>query len=271
MNYPKISIVTPSFNSAKFIEDCIQSGLAQNYDNFEHIIIDGGSTDGTIEILKKYSHLKWISEPDEGQSDALNKGFEIANGEIICWLNSDDLLLRDVFQNVAVFNNDSWDVLYGDFYLVDENLNKLRRVRPIEFDEKIFIYYGPYLPSSGSFFRKRIFIKGNYLNINHHFNMDRLFFLQLNRKGYKFKYSGIPYSYFRVHHDNKSIEINESKTKQKISDRQLLETKAILSEFGFNSSSEKLNQIAWFVLRYIYRVKLLLIRLIKGRFSKQLN
>ena len=95
---PKISIVTPSYNSAKFIEDCIQSVLKQNYPNFEHIVIDGGSTDGTVEILKQYPHLKWISEPDEGQSDALNKGFKMAEGDILGWLNADDVYLKNVFQ-----------------------------------------------------------------------------------------------------------------------------------------------------------------------------
>ena len=80
-----------------YIEDAIQSVLKQNYKNFEHIIIDGNSTDNTIEILKKYKHLKWISEKDEGQSDALNKGFKRCTGDIIGWLNSDDYYLEDTF------------------------------------------------------------------------------------------------------------------------------------------------------------------------------
>ncbi len=110
-SYPKISIVTPSYNSAEFIEDCIQSVLKQNYPNFEHIIIDGGSTDGTVEILKKYPHLKWISEPDEGQSDALNKGFKKAEGDIIGWLNSDDVYLPGTFNKVAdILSNDKIDI-----------------------------------------------------------------------------------------------------------------------------------------------------------------
>ena len=90
---PKISIVTPSFNQGEFIEATIQSILSQNYPNLEYIIIDGGSTDGSVEIIKKYEkHLHfWCSEPDAGQYDAINKGFSYSSGEIMTWLNSDDM------------------------------------------------------------------------------------------------------------------------------------------------------------------------------------
>ena len=92
MNYPRISIVTPSFNQGKYIEQTIQSVLSQNYPNLEYIIIDGGSTDGTVEIIKKYEQqlTYWISEPDKGQTDAINKGFAKCTGEIFNWINSDD-------------------------------------------------------------------------------------------------------------------------------------------------------------------------------------
>lgn len=90
---PKITIVTPIYNGEEYIEKCIQSLMNQEYENFEHIIVDGGSTDQTIEIIKRYQgkySMKWISEPDEGMYDAINKGFKIASGEIFAWLNADD-------------------------------------------------------------------------------------------------------------------------------------------------------------------------------------
>ena len=99
--YPTISVITPSYNSGKYIEDAVNSVLAQNYPNFEHIIVDGGSTDNTLQILEKYPHLKWVSEPDNGQSDAMNKGFGMSSGEIIVYLNADDYFEPDAFSNIV--------------------------------------------------------------------------------------------------------------------------------------------------------------------------
>ncbi len=97
----RFSIITPSFNSGDTLERAIQSVLVQDYKNFEHIIVDGGSTDGTLEILERYPHLRWISELDEGQVDAMNKGFTMAGGEIIGYLNADDYYLEGAFSAAA--------------------------------------------------------------------------------------------------------------------------------------------------------------------------
>lgn len=100
---PKISIVTPSFNQGKYIEDAIQSIISQNYPNLEYIIIDGGSSDNSLSIIKKYSKKLsyWVSEPDGGQAEAINKGFGHTTGEIMTWLNSDDILMPGTLQLVA--------------------------------------------------------------------------------------------------------------------------------------------------------------------------
>jgi glycosyltransferase involved in cell wall biosynthesis len=82
----KISIITPSYNCANYIRHCIESVLSQNYENFEHIIVDGASQDGTVDILQEYPHLKWISEPDKGEAEALNKALRMVTGDIIGWL-----------------------------------------------------------------------------------------------------------------------------------------------------------------------------------------
>ena len=108
-SWPRISIVTPSYNQEQFIEETIRSVLRQGYPNLEYIIIDGGSTDNSVEIIKKFStekHLSyWVSEPDDGQYDAINKGFSRATGEIMAWLNSDDMYVPWTFKTVAeIFN-----------------------------------------------------------------------------------------------------------------------------------------------------------------------
>jgi glycosyltransferase involved in cell wall biosynthesis len=105
MTKPSVSIITPSYNQAEYIEDTLKSVKIQEYKNIEHIVIDGGSTDNTTQILKKYQNqynLKWISEPDKGQADAINKGFSLAEGDILGWLNSDDVYLSKSTVSTAV-------------------------------------------------------------------------------------------------------------------------------------------------------------------------
>ena len=137
---PLVSIIIPSFNQADFIEQTIQSVLKQDYNNIEILVIDGMSTDKTIEILEKYkNHIFYIHEYDSGQSDAINKGLKIAKGEIISWLNSDDLYVSRsaISKIVQKFKaNDDIDFIYGDFLEID-NLNNLLRIYmrpPFSFD-----------------------------------------------------------------------------------------------------------------------------------------
>lgn len=103
-DWPKISIVTPSFNQAQYLEETIRSVLMQGYPNLEYMIIDGGSTDGSIEIIKKYEPwlAYWVSEPDCGQSHAINKGWKRSGGDLLAWLNSDDFLARNALETVAI-------------------------------------------------------------------------------------------------------------------------------------------------------------------------
>ncbi len=125
---PTVSIVTPCRNSGKFLQDCIKSVLAQDYPYVEHLIQDGKSKDNTIKILKQYSEprftkrIKWLSEPDQGQSDGLNKALKRATGDIILVLNADDLLLPDACSwGVAQLEkNKKYAVVYGDEYIIDE-------------------------------------------------------------------------------------------------------------------------------------------------------
>lgn len=150
---PKISIITPSLNQGRFIEQCILSVMNQGYSDFEHIVIDGGSTDDTISILQKYPHVTWISEPDNGQSDALNKGLSIATGSLIGWLNSDDFYADNIFGEVAEYLRD-YPIVIGQCELTDEKgVPKTRIVNKERSWFDLMKYWVPYsIPTQPSIF-----------------------------------------------------------------------------------------------------------------------
>ena len=140
MKLPRISVVTPTYNQGKYIRDTIESVLKQNYENFEHIVIDGGSTDETVSILKSYPHLHWVSERDRGQTHALNKGFRKATGEIIAWINSDDWYADGVFHEAAAALEHA-PLVMGRCELIDKNVpgpkHRAYMVRPFEILEPL--------------------------------------------------------------------------------------------------------------------------------------
>ncbi len=210
----KISIVTPSFNQAAFLEETLLSVKEQGYPALEHIVIDGGSTDGSVEILKRCSsqpgweHLHWVSEPDGGQSDALNKGFQRAQGDIIGWLNSDDRYRAGCFDRVVrgFAQYPRVDVLYGDYTYMDEK-GRIRRIRrEIEFNRFILFYlHMLYIPTTSSFFRRRIFTEGNWIDINFRSAMDAEFMMRIFSKGYVFQHIPGLLADFRLHPQSKTV------------------------------------------------------------------
>ena len=213
---PTLSIVTPSFNQVSFIEETLHSVNSQHYPLLEHLVIDGGSTDGTVQVLERYSsqpgweHLRWISESDRGQSDAINKGFRLATGEIIGWLNSDDLYQPSSFALVTnVFEaNPFVDFVYGDYLIIDQSGKTLLVKKEIDFDWDIMLCGLNYIAQPNVFFRRRIFNELGYLDETLHYVMDYDFWLRAAARGLRFKHVPVALAACRWHLGAKTVSGN---------------------------------------------------------------
>jgi glycosyltransferase involved in cell wall biosynthesis len=214
VEFPKISIVSSSYNQAKFLKACLSSVKEQNYPQMEHIVIDGGSTDGSVELLREFSsrpgwsHLRWISEPDRGQSDALNKGFRMATGNIIGWLNSDDLYLPGSFQKIArdFQEQEQADLIYGDYLMIDEQERLVQTRREVSFSRFILRHtHVNFVQSSCAvFFSKKILDDGQYIDESYDFAMDYEYFVRLAGAGYRFHHLPSLLGVFRLHGQSKT-------------------------------------------------------------------
>ncbi len=172
---PKVTIVTPSFNQADFLEETILSVLNQTYPNIEYIVVDGGSTDGSVDIIKKYEDRLawWVSEPDNGQSDAINKGFRHATGDIYNWLNSDDILYPDAVKIAVHFmqKHPECEVVYGDRIVLDNSGRIIDTFEPVAVT-KYMAKFALRIPQETTFFTGNLWKKVNGLNESLHFVMD---------------------------------------------------------------------------------------------------
>ena len=180
--YPKISVITPSYNQGQFLEECINSVLGQNYPNLEYIVIDGGSTDGSVDIIKKYEAkiAFWVSEKDNGQSDAINKGFSHATGDIIAWLNSDDLYYKNSLWKIAdIYNRnreqmDAVGFILGNGYRYRWPEKSMSRFCPknVAFSRKVLAEGLDYILQPSVFIIRKAAEKAGYLKESLHYCMD---------------------------------------------------------------------------------------------------
>lgn len=205
---PLVSIVTPSFNSMPFIEENIRSVLAQGYPNMEHIIMDGGSTDGTVDLLKTYPHTIWTSERDNGQSQALNKGFKKARGQIIGWLNSDDKYEPGAINAIIKYlnSNPNTDIVYGNINVIDTEGNKIGVSLSKPFNVRTLLSYN-IIQQPSVFLRRKVIDQLGGVDETLHYVMDRELWLRAGMAGLKMDYYENGYlANFRLCPGTKSYE-----------------------------------------------------------------
>ncbi|MGI8966123.1 MAG: glycosyltransferase, partial [Limisphaerales bacterium] len=222
--WPKISIVTPSFNQGQFLEETILSVIHQNYPNLEYIIIDGGSTDETIEVLQRHSEKLtfWVSEKDRGQSHAINKGFALATGQIVGWLNSDDMLAPGALAAVALaFHNSSANMVAGICQLYENGLVKEKHLTscqngqlPLEelLDVNNCWLKGQFFFQPEVFFKRELWLEaGGRVEENLFFSMDYELWVRFAEVGATIKVIGRPVAFYRIHAQQKTFQAEDYK------------------------------------------------------------
>jgi hypothetical protein len=251
---PTLTVVTPSYNQAEYLERTILSVLNQNYPKLEYFIIDGGSTDGTLDIIRKYEPYLagWVSEPDKGQTDAINKGFRRATGDYVAYQNSDDIFAPDALWCVA----EAWqrapqtDVFFGNLYIMDEQDVVQEEIRVPPFSAGCQIYEGMQVFNQSLFIRRELLAETGWLDTSLQFVMDYEVVTRLGiRPGIRFRHVPGFWGAFRVQPDAKSSQIAETgqTEHQQVSARYQPQFRSWLGG-GFWRSYSRFRKVAWFLM-----------------------
>jgi glycosyltransferase involved in cell wall biosynthesis len=268
-SHPKISIVTPTFNGIVTLRETIESVLAQDYQNWEHIVIDGGSTDGTVDLIRSHPHLKWVSEKDEGHYHAMNKGIERASGDVVAILNADDCYRPGTLNKVATAfaKHLDWDALFGDFVVVDGAGREIFRREEARYDYDV-LRFGKvcYVVHPTLFVKKSVYARiGAYRHKKFLNCCDVDFILRLGKEGYSVGHIPSLLANYRLHEHGQSADRRVSRNME----REYLE---IRKEHGFPAGVagkflELFARVKRQLQKLVYRGKLDIIpgkRLLKG-------
>jgi len=209
---PLVSIVTPSFNQARYIEATIQSVLAQDYPRLEYLVVDGGSTDGTVEIIKKYEGRIgwWVSEQDKGQTDAINKGFARAQGQILAWLNSDDTYEPGAVSAAVKYlvDHPQAGMVYGDCNFINETGRTIGKFGSAQTDYRLLRQGYVHIPQQTMFFRADLWKQVGPLDPSFYFAMDYDLWTRLAART-ELKYVSQTWANFRLHTTGKTIAADD--------------------------------------------------------------
>lgn len=209
--WPRVSIITPSYNQGQFIEETISSVLLQDYPALEYIVVDGGSNDGTVDILRRYERwLHWLSEPDRGQTDAINKGLRVATGDILAYLNSDDLYLPGGIHAIADYfrSHPTTGLVYGECRVVDEQGRVLGCLPRRGFSLRRMIERAEFLPQQATFWRREVMEKVGLFDDRLRYAMDYEYFIRVAR-AFPVAYLPQPVACFRMHGTSKTVSQSE--------------------------------------------------------------
>lgn len=223
MSRPLFSIITPSYNQCEFIEENIRSVKNQPLTDVEHIVVDGGSTDGTIEVLERHADeydLRWVSESDRGQTHALNKGFEMANGEWLGWQNSDDFYVPGAFERAqqVIADRPGVDVVYGDVIIADESGDEIDRVFSIPPTRFVQRYWSLYASNQATFFHSRILDGVGGLNEELEYTMDADLYWRLLDTAASFHHIKAPLGAWRSHEGAKTYHDDIAEQRAELDD-----------------------------------------------------
>lgn len=237
------TIITPSFNYGRYLGECLDSVARQPGVSLEHLVIDGGSTDESAEVAARFPHATWIQEPDRGMSDAINKGFRLAKGDWVIWLNADDRFKEGALAKVLdELGKTRADVVYADYDFVDAGGKFLRYMKVPRWSRFVHVHHHCYIPSTAAFYRRETVTgAGHLLREDFRYVMDGEYYARLDAAGRTFLNLPLNVADFRMHGANASQRhLGKTRDMETIlaAERQHVESRAVRRAYGITLFSD---------------------------------